>query len=204
MIRRHARFLIALGAGLAVLALALAAGLPATRAILPAADALFLCHLALCVPLLRLTPEDLRRRAASADEGAVLIFLLAALAIGISLWAIFLALSRASADPLETALALAALPLGWATLNTLAALHYAHLYHAPEPGGPHGGLSFPGTPDPGMPDFLYFAFTVGMTAQVSDVVVTSPVLRRAVLVHGIAAFATNTVILALAVNAAAG
>lgn len=41
-----------------------------------------------------------------------------------------------------------------------------------------------------------------MTAQVSDVVVTSPRLRRSVLAHGLAAFAYNTVILALAVNAA--
>ncbi len=204
MIRRHARFLIALGAGVAVLAATMATGLPATRAILPATDALFLCYLALCIPLAGLAPDALRRRAADADEGAGLIFLLAALAIGSSLWAIFLALNRSDTGAMETALALAALPLGWATLNTLAALHYAHLYYTPAQGADHGGLAFPGAQEPDATDFLYFAFTVGMTAQVSDVTVTSSRMRRAVLVHGIAAFTTNTVILALAVNAAAG
>ena len=41
-----------------------------------------------------------------------------------------------------------------------------------------------------------------MTAQVSDVVVKTASLRRVVLVHGMASFFYNTVILALAVNAA--
>ena len=50
-------------------------------------------------------------------------------------------------------------------------------------------------------DFLYFSFTIGMTAQVSDVVVTAGGLRRVVLLHSIGAFFYNTVILALAVNA---
>lgn len=204
MIRRHARFLVALAVSAAVFALALGTGRGVERGILPAADALFLCYLILSVPLFRLAAPDLRRRAAAADEGAALIFVLAAVAIGTSLWAIFAALTRSDAGPLETVLALAALPLGWAMLNTLAALHYAHLYYAPERGADRGGLSFPGATEPDATDFLYFACTVGMTAQVSDVVVTSPVLRRAVLVHGVAAFATNTVILALAVNAAAG
>ena len=40
-----------------------------------------------------------------------------------------------------------------------------------------------------------------MTAQVSDVVVRSTVMRQVVLAHGVASFLYNTVILALAVNA---
>ena len=43
-----------------------------------------------------------------------------------------------------------------------------------------------------------------MTAQVSDVVVERPGLRRLVLAHGVVSFFYNTVILALAVNAAVG
>ena len=41
-----------------------------------------------------------------------------------------------------------------------------------------------------------------MTAQVSDVTTTSPALRKVVLLHAVASFFYNTVILALAVNAA--
>jgi hypothetical protein len=78
---------------------------------------------------------------------------IALLAVGISLSAIFLVLNRASTSPLETAFALAAAPLGWATLQVLAAFRYAHLYHAPEP---DGGLDFPGTAKPGIWDFVYF------------------------------------------------
>jgi uncharacterized membrane protein len=41
-----------------------------------------------------------------------------------------------------------------------------------------------------------------MTAQVSDVVTTATPMRRMVLAHSVASFFYNTVILALAVNAA--
>jgi uncharacterized membrane protein len=64
-------------------------------------------------------------------------------------------------------------------------------------------MKFDNTPQPGIWDFLYFSFTVGMTAQVSDTVVTSGSVRRMVLGHAVLSFFYNTVILALAVNAAA-
>ncbi len=63
-------------------------------------------------------------------------------------------------------------------------------------------MRFPGKGDPDAWDFLYASFTIGMTAQVSDVEVTTPQMRRAVLVHGVASFFYNTGILALAVIAA--
>jgi uncharacterized membrane protein len=43
-----------------------------------------------------------------------------------------------------------------------------------------------------------------MTAQVSDVQVTESHMRRVTLGHGVLSFIFNTVILALAVNIAAG
>jgi uncharacterized membrane protein len=43
-----------------------------------------------------------------------------------------------------------------------------------------------------------------MTAQTSDVAVTSRAMRRLALAHGVVAFFYNTLILALAVNVAAG
>ena len=63
-------------------------------------------------------------------------------------------------------------------------------------------LQFPGTDEPEFWDFLYYAAVVGMTAQVSDVQVMSTRARRTTLLHGLASFFFNTVILALAVNIA--
>ena len=66
----------------------------------------------------------------------------------------------------------------------------------------HPGMVFPGKGEPDAWDFLYASFTIGMTAQVSDVVLETRALRQAVLVHAVASFFYNTCILALAVNAA--
>ncbi len=91
--------------------------------------------------------------------------------------------------------------MGWALLHGLMGFRYAHLYYKPNP---DAGLDFPGLKKagPGVVDFLYFSFTIGMTAQVSDVQVTTPQMRQTVLLHSILSFFYNTVILALAVNAA--
>jgi uncharacterized membrane protein len=99
-------------------------------------------------------------------------------------------------------------PLGWLTLHTVIAFHYAHLYYAagPPKGGARTdarGLGFPGAEEPTLWDFLYHSFVVGMTSQVSDVQVQSAEMRRLVLIHGVTSFFMNTVLLALAVNVGA-
>jgi len=196
---RHSRFLAALVFGGLMWAASRALPLDPVMSGLIAINSFFLCYLALILTMiLRSTPEKMRRHSEQDDEGAVLILGIALLAVGISLSAIFLVLNRASTSPLETAFALAAAPLGWATLQVLAAFRYAHLYHAPEP---DGGLAFPGTAKPGIWDFVYFSFVVGMTAQTADVAITTTQMRRVVLTHSIGAFFFNTVILAMAVNA---
>jgi uncharacterized membrane protein len=63
-----------------------------------------------------------------------------------------------------------------------------------------GGLQFPGDREPDYMDFAYFSFTIGMTFQVSDVVITSRDFRTLVLLHGMLSFGFNTVILALTLN----
>ena len=73
-IGRHVRFLAAVAAGLAVLGVALAAGFAPSRSPLLAADVMFVTYIALTVPLLRLTPDGLRRRAEMEDAGTTLIF----------------------------------------------------------------------------------------------------------------------------------
>jgi uncharacterized membrane protein len=201
--RRHGRFYVALAAALAVGAVTTGHDLP--MRIVLAGDTLFLVYLVLTgLFVARADATHLRARAASADEGLPFILALTAATAGLSLAAIFLLLRQVgTGDTAAGILAVASVPLGWLTLHTLAAFHYANLFYAPRRGGGEaGGLDFPGTEDPGPWDFLYFAFVIGMTAQVSDVVVRTTAMRRTTLAHGIGSFFYNTVILALAVNAA--
>jgi uncharacterized membrane protein len=196
---RHARFLAALAIGGLTWAGSYALQVERVMSGLIGANAFFVCYLALIwAMILRTTPQNMRRHAEQDDEGAALISALALLAVAISLASIFLVLNRATISPIETVFALSAAPLGWATLQVLAAFRYAHLYHAPDP---DNGLSFPGTPKPGIWDFMYFSFVLGMTAQTADVAITTTKMRRVVLIHSIGAFFFNTVILAMAVNA---
>lgn len=198
--RRHARFLLALFVGL--LAGALAWQSPRAIAALIAADTVFIVYLVLMIVLARnASPDDMRRHAAERDEGLPLILCIAFAAIVISLVAI-LSVLRNHGGWAEVTLAFAAAPLGWAMVHVLMAQHYAHIYYTPDVGGIDTcGLAFPGTDAPSLADFWYFSFGIGMTAQVSDVTIRTPALRRWVLGHAVGSFMYNTVILALAVNA---
>ena len=202
---RHRRFLAAVLAGLAALALSGGIGSWPLRVVL-GGDVFFLAYLLMTgVFIAGLDTGRLRRNAEADDEGVVLIVLFTCVSVMLSVGAILFLLRDGSGGVWRVGLAAASVPLGWLTLHTVAAFHYASLYYYRPPGtGSAGGLLFPGEapPPPGIWDFLYFSFVVGMTAQVSDVVVTGPQLRRSVLAHGLASFAYNTVILALAVNAA--
>lgn len=202
MFHRHYRFLIAFAAGIT-------AGLAAYRfdpglRMLLAADVFYACYLALMIALTRSTTiQTLQRRAASVDEGLLVIVLLTAVTVTGSLASVVMALHGGGTEPEEGILALLAVPLGWATIHMLAAFHYAHEYYRDGPDGKDAaGITFDGTPRPGIVEFLYFAYVIGMTAQVADTNLTTTGMRRAVLAHGVAAFFYNTALLALAVNAA--
>jgi uncharacterized membrane protein len=151
---------------------------------------------------------ELRRRASFADEGNLLIVLITLAAIVLSFGSIFSLLNATQQpDALQLGLLLLTVPLGWTTLHTSMAFHYAHLFYRPQISDRNdnaGGLQFPNSPEPGIWDFLYYSFVVGMTAQVSDVQVVSSDMRRMTLAHGVVSFFFNTVIVALAVNVAVG
>ncbi|RYI33050.1 MAG: DUF1345 domain-containing protein [Acetobacteraceae bacterium] len=201
LIRRHGRFLISFGLGLCAGFAAWMLSFAPVLALLAAGDTLFLIYLALTIRSVgRTGPDDLRRHAEDEDEGVALILLLASLAVMVSVTAIFLVLNADQSSLGARLAALVSLPLGWATVHTLIAFHYAYLHYRAEAEGE--GFAFPGKGDPDAWDFLYASFTIGMTAQVSDIEVTTRSLRRAVLLHSIASFFYNTGILALAVNAA--
>jgi uncharacterized membrane protein len=148
----------------------------------------------------------MRRRAAEQDEGQFAILMLTVAAALASLAAIFAEVGggRHPGEPrqlIQVVLAILTLALSWAFVHTMFALHYAHEFYDETDGG---GLAFPGDlPEPDYWDFVYFSLVIGMTSQVSDVVITSQLIRRTVAAHGLVAFVFNTALLALTINLAA-
>lgn len=200
---RHVRFYGALVAGVLAWLAARKFGLDA--AALAGGDLFYLAFLILCLPLLGQTPKDLKRRAKREDEGIIVVVLITLATMAFFAVAVFVALNQKNNfDVPALVLAGAGVPLGWCTLHTVMAFHYAslHYFDDPEVEGDERDLAFPGGGDPGVWDFLYFSFVVGMTAQVSDVGVTTTAMRRAVMLHGMLSFFFNTVLIAMAVNAA--
>jgi uncharacterized membrane protein len=202
--RHHARFYAAALLGAA--AWAAGARFPEPLRGIIGGDVLFAAYLlSTAVTALREQPAALRRRARWEDEGIAVILLFTLFALALSVISIFAVMGEGT-PPTAAHLVLCVLsvPLGWGTLHTVAAFRYAHLYYARSAGqGDAAGLEFPGTEEPDALDFLYYALVVGMTAQVSDVAVRSPAMRRFTLAHGVVAFFFNTVLIALAVNVAA-
>lgn len=152
--------------------------------------------------ILRSDPDDTRRRAGANDPGRNMVFAFAVASSLFSLFAAAVVLRKVKTFPAAeeatwTMLALAAVALSWTLTHTLYTLRYAHLYYRRNK---PGGLVFPGEDAPSDIDFAYFAFTIGMCFQVSDVVVDCTRVRRAVLFHAVISFLYNTTILALALN----
>jgi len=96
--------------------------------------------------------------------------------------------------------------LVWLFTNSVFTLHYAHAYyeHDETTDNDVAGLNFPDTTTPTYGDFAYFAFTLGMTFQTSDVEIASPGMRRIVLLHSFGAFLFNIGVIAFAINVLGG
>ncbi|MGE8141595.1 DUF1345 domain-containing protein [Novosphingobium sp. NPDC080210] len=166
------------------------------------AAALFLLSLA---PLMKgFAVTDMRRHADENDANRTLILLVATILAAVVMAAISGELWAARAgNPHAMALLMATLALAWLFANAVYALHYAHLYYCgcDEGRSHHGGIEFPGAGAPDYRDFAYFAFTLGMTFQTSDVPITSPRIRHLALVHSLGAFAFNIGVIAFVINA---
>lgn len=152
-----------------------------------------------------------RARAQAQDQPGLILFVLVLLSVFASMAAIaFLLQHVKDLSSVQRAghllLSLVALAASWLLMQTMFAFRYAHEYYQAELSGhPRGaGLEFPGKLPPDYFDFLYYAHVVGMTSQVSDVVVTSRQMRRMTLLHSVTAFAFNMLVLALSINLMAG
>ena len=93
------------------------------------------------------------------------------------------------------------LMLVWIFANAVYTLHYAHLFYTSDDGGKDcAGLMFPGTKEPLMSDFVYFAYTLGVAVQTADVDISSPNIRKVVTAHCVAGFFFNLGVLAMTIN----
>jgi uncharacterized membrane protein len=151
--------------------------------------------------------EGTRAHALVQDQSSYLIFLFVVSAAFASIVAIGFVAGTIRAlgfwpRAWHLALTVAALMSSWLLIQTVFAFHYARRYYDParQEGTESAGLVFPGKREPDYLDFAYYSFVVGMTSQVSDVVVTSRLMRRLTLVHGFLAFVFNIAVLALSIN----
>jgi uncharacterized membrane protein len=206
LVRLHGRLAIAAGVGLAVTAALLPLQWRLSATLLAGWDTAVVLYLVLVFwTMRRASVDDIRSRAAMQDEGAaVLPFLTAAAAVA-SLSAIIAEMAPAHVAShggrwQGFALGMGTILLSWLFMHTIFALHYAHEFYGEGRDSKIGGLDFPGEHDPDYWDFLYFSFVIAMTSQVSDVQITSRIIRRTVNVHGVLSFFFNLSVLALTVN----
>lgn len=171
-------------------------------------DIAALVFLVSLVPLFRDRGADaMRRRSAANDANRALLLAVTGIVMLAVLAAIALELGDKSAPkPAAVALIVATLALAWIFSNTVYTLHYAHIYYLREDegDGDRGGLAFPQCDEPDYWDFAYFAFTLGMTFQTSDVDIEARGLRRVALFHCAAAFVFNIGVLAFSINVLGG
>jgi uncharacterized membrane protein len=144
------------------------------------------------------------KRAGADDPGRGAVYALVLFTSAASLLAAVFLQRQASvvaprSEAFLAALCLATVALSWTLTHTAFTVRYAHLYYREDEEGV-GGAEFPGGAPPTYMDFAYFAFTVGMCFQVSDVQVTSSQIRRGVLLHATMSFLYNTAILAFVLN----
>ena len=178
---------------------------PATR-VLVAWDVSVGLYLVLAFEaMVRADVHRIRARAAEEDEGSTAILIGTVVAAMASLAAIVAQLGSTAGEGRGPhaghIVAAVTIFLSWGFIHTIFALHYAHEFYGPES---EGGLAFPGgDEEPDYWDFMYFSFAVGMTSQVSDVGVTTKLVRRTATAHAVVAFVFNTALLALSINLAA-
>lgn len=154
--------------------------------------------------------KAMARNAANQQEGEWTVFGLTLVGVLVSFAALTNVMGTAKdmqgmQRKLHIAAVAVTLLLSWLVTQVVFALRYAHEYYERQAGAARvdGGLVFPGELPPDYWDFIYFAFVLGMTFQVSDVQITSRKLRRLATAHGLIGFLFNAVIVALTVNIAA-
>jgi uncharacterized membrane protein len=169
-----------------------------------------LLHLALIARMARrATPAVMQRRALQQDEGRFVILAMVTVAVAAVLLAVGSQLAEVKQLQgwrlhLHIALAGATVVTAWLFLQLLFALHYAHDFYAARSRQEPDPLQFPGTADPLYPDFIYFAFVIGASAQTADVSFNGSALRGVGTWHCVLTLFFNVALLGLGINIVAG
>jgi uncharacterized membrane protein len=207
-VTRHWRLWAAATVGVLGWILARRLNAPVSTHVLIGWDAGALIYIVLTWRLFLTADEaEVRRRAAREDEGPSLILVIVLIAILASLAAVVSAMLHArvaghGARTVTAACAGVTLILSWIVLHSVFVLHYAHRHFGDGTGKP--GFLFPGEPARTYRDFVYLAFSIGATFQVSDNNVLTARLRNLVTAQAVSAYFYNTAILALGINIIAG
>lgn len=165
--------------------------------------------------MLRASHQSMRRRATLGDESRYVVLGLSVISAIASMVAIVAELVsvKGTTETLQWLhLTLSGLTIltAWTFIHIIFTQHYAHEYYAERKTLADGrcvhgcGLTFPDTETPNYLDFLYFAFTIGVASQTADVSISSPGMRKVVLIHSVLSYFFNTTILALTINIASG
>jgi len=141
----------------------------------------------------------IRDHAVANDANKTLLLIITGIVIAVLFASIAAETVGQRPEPLTKSLVIGTLVLAWLFTNTVYAIHYAHLAYV-NPDARNASLEFPGTKQPVYWDFIYFAYTLGMTFQTSDVTIVDPRIRRVVTVHCFAAFVFNIGVLAFTIN----
>ena len=157
--------------------------------------------------MIRTRPEGVRAIAEQEDASSVALLMTMTAAAVLSLAAIVMELAhgRDAGEAPIFVYAITALTVvgSWLLMAFLYTFHYAHVYYSAAVN--RLPLEFPeGLKSLSYVDFMYFAFTVAMTAQTSDVTVRTTSMRATVLGQSVLSFFFNLAILGLLVNMAAG
>ncbi|MDE2303485.1 MAG: DUF1345 domain-containing protein [Sphingomonadales bacterium] len=183
-----------------------------SQAVLAGFDLAALLFLVSLWPLTRMAgAAEMRAQVRANDNNRLGVLVLTSLVMVVIVTAVTIELPDARretgvAHVTALLLVLASLVIAWLFANIVFALHYAHLYYR-EDG--EGGLNFPQAeggeaPAPDYLDFVYFALTIGMAFATADIAMGGRRLRRTALVHAVAAFFYNLIVLAFTVNVTAG
>lgn len=196
------RFLLFFAVLIASWVAATAAGAMLFRGLLIGFDVGAVAFLASYSPTFRYDAKRIRQEAARNDANRPILLILSFVLTVVILAVLVGELAQGGQiSALDKAIVTISLVLVWTFGNAVYALHYAHLFYTTDDGGRDcAGLDFPKTREPLMADFAYFAFTLGVAVQTSDVVITSPHIRKVVTVHCVVGFFFNLGVLALTVN----
>ena len=173
-----------------------------SKGVLAGFDFAALGFLASCIPTFRYDAKKMREVAEENDANRLVLLCLSFMITVVILAAVIAELGQKSKlGPWDKGLVASSLVMVWMFANAVYTLHYTHLFYTAAAGGKDtAGLDFPGTKEPLMSDFVYFAFTLGVAVQTSDVQVTSPHIRKVVTAHCVAGFFFNLGVLALTIN----